>query len=182
MESEGDDNYIIEIHQGVWSDDRNSKQLIFVSFPEGGRTGNSYLVWRRELTTGGARFPVTPCSTFLVGSTDNIEFIAPIETAIGPMPLSPGQYRRLTQPTDESLVARYHASRELLISHEFWNYNEVIRDEGEAGWFAIMKDRFITRGVLKPYNDLVAGSESENLSEAQPSASYLYHRFEAKIN
>ncbi|CAH0054830.1 unnamed protein product [Clonostachys solani] len=168
MEPEDNNSDIIEIHQGIWSDDQNSKQLIFLSFPEGKRTGNSFLVWCRERATGGASFPVTPCSTFLVDSTNNIEFVAPIETAIGAMPLSPGQYRSLGRPTDESLVTRYHASREVLIMHDFWNYNEVIGDEGEAGWFASVKDRFIARGVLEPYEGSAAPeSGSEILDAAQ---------------
>ncbi|VUC28674.1 unnamed protein product [Clonostachys rosea] len=164
-------NLIIQIHQGVWTDDHNSKQLVFLSSPEGERAGNSLLVWRRE-RAAGASFPVTPCSTFLVDSMDNIEFVAPIETAIGTIPLSPGQ------PTGESLVTRFHASREMLISHDFRNYNEVVGDVSEAAWFVAIKDLLIEKASLDPYEGSGApDSESKKPDAAGPDDPSLPHRY-----
>ncbi|CAG9974102.1 unnamed protein product [Clonostachys byssicola] len=182
MESIGDLDCIFEVHQGIFSDGENPKQLVFVSFPEECRAGNcSFIVWRRERTTEDNNFMATPCSVRLEPSTKNIDFVAPIDTALGPMPLSPGQYRPLGQPTDESLVARYHASREVLISCDFFAYNTEVEHQSEATWFVAVKNRFIEMAVLEPYNDLVAPfSEPETLDAAQPiQDSYLYHRFEA---
>ncbi|CAH0058491.1 unnamed protein product [Clonostachys solani] len=141
-------DYIVEIHQIALLDEDGRMRYAFMTFDETARNEETGVVLLRKLATGHHGIPYRATA----GRREGVEFVIQ-EARAGERGPHPRRCKSTPQPSDATLIARFHSSYELQLFRSVAYFSE---DEGnlmldDAEWVDGVKKLIISETSLDPY-------------------------------